>query len=74
MGLMLQGILNMPLPDDPAKLDVMTWLQIKDRMRQAASELGRLQGLLEDRGIDPQSEYICTCGVRREPKRGEPQF
>jgi hypothetical protein len=30
--------------------------------------------ILNVRGIDPQNEYICTCGRRREPKRGEPQF
>lgn len=74
MGMMLQGILNMPLPDDPAELDAMTWLQIKDRMREAASELGRLQSLLKSHGINAESEYICSCGLRREPKRSEPDF
>ena len=74
MGLMLQSVLNMPLPDDPADLDAMTWLQVKDRMREAASELGRLQGLLKSHGINPESEYICACGLRRVPKRGELDF
>lgn len=54
MSRMLQGILNMPLPDDPAKLDPMMWLQVKDLMREASIELtrletenARLQGLLD---------------------------
>lgn len=36
---MLFGVLRMPLPDNPADMGVMEWMQIKDRMRQAADEL-----------------------------------
>tara|TARA_R110000868_G_scaffold365245_1_gene628102 strand:+ start:199 stop:450 length:252 start_codon:yes stop_codon:yes gene_type:complete len=36
---MLIGVLRMPLPDDPAELDVMDWLQFRDRARQAADRI-----------------------------------
>lgn len=37
--IMLLGVLNMPLPDDPAKLDAMTWLQFRGRAREAAQRI-----------------------------------
>lgn len=40
--LMLHGVLNMPLPDDPADLDIVTWVQFRDRARQASCEIERL--------------------------------
>lgn len=43
-------------------------------MRWAANELDRLRGLLTANGIDPGSEFICQCGIRREAPRGEPEF
>ena len=47
MGIMLQGVLRMPLPDNPADLDPMMWIQIVDRMREAANEIDRLRTLLK---------------------------
>lgn len=41
--LMLHGVLNMPLPDDPAELDIVTWTQFRDRARQAGDEITRLR-------------------------------
>lgn len=43
MGLVLQGILNMPYPDDPAEMDIVTWLQARAAMREAWAEIERLR-------------------------------
>lgn len=43
MAIMLQGVLRMPLPDNPADLGPMMWAQIKGRMREAADEIDRLE-------------------------------
>ena len=43
MGLILMGALRMPLPDDPAELGVVEWVQIKSVMREAADEIERLR-------------------------------
>lgn len=43
MGLVLQGILNMPYPDDPAEMDALTWLQARAAMREAWAEIERLR-------------------------------
>jgi hypothetical protein len=40
--IMLLGILRMPLPDNPSDMGVMEWLQVRDRMRQAADEIEKL--------------------------------
>mgnify|MGYP003129089892 CR=1 FL=1 len=40
---MTQGVLNMPLPDDPIDLDIVTWVQFRDRAREAADTLSALQ-------------------------------
>ena len=37
--LMLIGVLGMPMPDNPADLDVVTYMQFVSRARQAAAEL-----------------------------------
>jgi len=37
--LMLLGVLRMPLPDDPKDLDALTWLQFRDRAREAADRI-----------------------------------
>lgn len=47
MGLVLQGILNMPYPDDPAELDIMTWVQARSAMREACAEIERLRAQVE---------------------------
>lgn len=36
---MLLGVLGMPLPDNPAEMDAMTWLQFRARARQAAERI-----------------------------------
>jgi hypothetical protein len=46
MGLILQGILTMPYPDDPADLDPVTWTQTRSAMREADAEIERLLGAL----------------------------
>jgi hypothetical protein len=46
--IMLLGVLRMPLPDDPRDLDWLTWLQIKDRMQEAAAEIERLRAALAE--------------------------
>ena len=45
--LMLHGVLNMPLPDDPSKIDLVTWVQFKDRATQASSRIEELEAKLE---------------------------
>jgi len=34
--IMLHGVLNMPLPDDPKEIGVVDWMQFRDRSRQAS--------------------------------------
>ena len=36
---MLHGVLNMPLPDDPKELSIMEWMQFRDRARQASARI-----------------------------------
>ena len=36
---MLQGVLNMPLPDDPTEIDLVTWVQFKNRAKEAADRI-----------------------------------
>ena len=43
---MLHGVLNMPLPDDPAECDFMTWMQFKQRARQASARIEELEAQL----------------------------
>lgn len=50
MGLVLHGILNMPYPDDPADLDVVTWAHAKSAMREASAEIERLREVMEIQG------------------------
>jgi hypothetical protein len=51
MGLVLQGVLNAPYPDDPAEMDIVTWVQARSAMREAAREIERLRKpLLEMQG------------------------
>jgi hypothetical protein len=41
--LMLHGALNMPLPNDPAECDIVTWVQFKARARQASDLIKKLE-------------------------------
>ena len=41
--LMLHGVLNMPMPDDPSELDLVTWVQFRDRARQASARIEQLE-------------------------------
>ena len=45
--IMLHGVLNMPLPSDPAELDIVTWLQFKGRARDASSRIEELEAEIE---------------------------
>lgn len=47
---------------------------IRQIMKDAAHEINRLRGLCKANGIDPGAEYICRCGLRKEPHRGKPSF
>ncbi len=47
--LMLHGVLNMSLPDDPKELEAFEWLQFRDRARQASARIHELEGNLHDR-------------------------
>ena len=40
--LMLHGVLNAPLPDDPKELDIVTWVQFRERAREASERLQHL--------------------------------
>lgn len=40
---MLHGVLNMPLPDDPKEIDLVTWVQFRDRAREAAYRIRELE-------------------------------
>ena len=43
MGLILKGILRMPMPDNPEEIDLVSWGQVKGAMRDAADALDRLE-------------------------------
>lgn len=47
MGLITKGVMNMPLPDDPAELGFVEWVQIKSRMRAAGAMLDRQEAEIE---------------------------
>jgi hypothetical protein len=40
--LMLHGVLNMPLPDNPKDLGQIEWMQFRDRARQASKHITAL--------------------------------
>ena len=61
--IMLLGVLRMPLPDEPAELNPIEWLQIKDRMRQAADELEQLRRELDEARTDAEW-YRERCQMR----------
>mgnify|MGYP000085442083 CR=1 FL=1 len=42
MSLVLQGILGMPLPDDPKDIDLVTYCQLKDALHEAAKKVALL--------------------------------
>ncbi len=43
--------------------------EISEVSHDALVEIDRLKGLLRSKGIDPGSEYICRCGLRRAPQK-----
>ena len=43
MGLITKGVMSMPLPDDPADLGIVEWLNIKSRMRDAGAMIDKLE-------------------------------
>ncbi|KKO08382.1 hypothetical protein LCGC14_0043200 [marine sediment metagenome] len=48
--------------------------EISEISRDAMEEIDRLKGLLNAHGINPMSEYICKCGLRRSVPAGTPPF
>ena len=57
MGLALEGTLNMPYPDDPAEMDVVTWMQARNAMRDAWAEIERLRVM----AYQPTSRHEENC-------------
>ena len=45
MGLVLEGILNAPYPDDPAEMSVVEWAQARAAMSEAGAEISRLRAI-----------------------------
>ena len=45
---MLHGVLNMPLPDDPAEIGVVDWMQFRDRAREASARIESLEAALAE--------------------------
>lgn len=44
---MLNGVLNMPLPEHPEDCDIVTWVQFKAASRQAADRIEELESKLK---------------------------
>lgn len=42
--------------------------EISEHFYDSMVEITRLQGLLKSHGINPESEHICSCGLRRGVK------
>ena len=55
---MITGALRMPMPDNPAEMDIVTWANFREAAERAANEIDRLRGLCEANSIHPDSEYI----------------
>lgn len=53
--LMLHGVLNMPLPDNPAECDIVAWVQFKQRAREASTRIIELEAKLAD-GHPPKEQ------------------
>lgn len=62
MGMVTLAVLGMPLPDDPSELDLLTWFQIKDRMRDAHRQLTEARD---------EIQYLRTALADR-PCKGSP--
>lgn len=65
--LMLHGVLNMPLSDDPAELDLLTWVQFRDRARQASAEITRLTSALAASEEARRAERAAVVREIRKP-------
>jgi len=57
---MLLGVLRMPLPDDPAELDPTTWVQVRQRMREAADRI-EAGGEARERACTHGSASASAC-------------
>ena len=75
--LMLHGVLNMPLPDDPAECDIVTWVQFKHRAREASARIveletklayakGALEAIVVDDtwGLEHDVYMMCRAALR----------
>lgn len=74
--IMLLGILRMPLPDSPADMGVMEWMQVKDRMWQAADELEKARAELEGHlqlieVLEEQRDAVLARAEAAERERDE---
>jgi hypothetical protein len=56
---MLHGVLNMPLPDNPADMDLVTWIQFRDRARQASTEIIALRAQLAEAQAQAHTAREC---------------
>ena len=48
MEMITEGVMNMPLPDDPSELGAVEWMQIKSRMRDAGKQITGMREALEN--------------------------
>lgn len=69
---MLHGVLNMPLPDDPKDLGLIEWVQFRGRARQASLEITALEERVErlekalERIETPNAFWVATAHVDPE--------
>lgn len=75
--LMLHGVLNMPLPDDPREMSALQWGQFRSRARQASAHIdaqdAKIKALVEaGEAVDAQSMRTYTakngkqCGIEAD--------
>lgn len=74
MGLILEGILNMPMPDDPSDLDIVTWVQVKAAMRDAAAEIARLKLIEEAKSIAAVPTDMKTLAAMIADRMANPEL
>lgn len=64
--IMLLGVLRMPLPDDPAEVDSWMWVQLKDRIQEAATRIERDADRITGLEADLREEQDRRQAMRNE--------
>jgi hypothetical protein len=72
--LMLHGVLNMPLPDNPKDLGQIEWMQFRDRARQASKHIRALTAELREARMqvlasDGQAAEAYDAQIKAEAER-----